>query len=77
MRRFHDGPDDSYVYLPHGPRNAQPTKTVVHATLAALQWAADREGVSYGRFTLNLSSADQSRIQAEYEAFISQRKSER
>ena len=77
MHRFHDGPDESYVYLPLGPQSAKSPKTVVHATLAALQWAADREGVSYGRFTLNLSSADQSRIQAEYEAFISQRKSER
>ena len=75
-RRLHDGPDDSYVYLPHGPRNTPPTKTVVHATLAALQWVADRKGVGYGRFTLNLSPADQSRIQAEYEAFRRERRNE-
>ena len=74
MHRFHDGPDESIS--PLGPRNTQPTKTVVHATLAALQWAADRKGVSYGRFTLNLSPADQSRIQAEYEAFRRERRNE-
>ena len=44
------------------------------ATLAALQWAAERANLSYGVFTMNLSPADQARIQAEYEAFISQRK---
>lgn len=44
------------------------------ASIAALSWATEREGVSYGRFTMNLSSADQSRIQAEYEAYQRQRK---
>ena len=39
------------------------------ASLAALQWAADREGQSYGTFTLHLSSADEARIQEEYEAY--------
>ena len=41
----------------------------VKASLAALQWAADRAGQSYGVFTLNLSPADEARIQKEYEAF--------
>ena len=41
----------------HGPK----------ASLAALQWAADRAGQSYGTFTLGLTDEDETRIQAEYE----------
>ena len=37
------------------------------ASLAALQWAADRAGLSYGIFTQNLSPADEANIQEEYE----------
>ena len=37
------------------------------ATLAALQWAADRAGLSYGRFMLGLTVRDELRIQEEYE----------
>ena len=44
------------------------------ASIAALQWAAERADLSYGVFTLSLTEADQSRIQAEYEAYIGQRK---
>ena len=43
----------------HGPK----------ASIAALQWAADRAGMSYGIFTQRLSAEDEARIQAEYEAW--------
>jgi len=36
-------------------------------SLAALQWAADRAGLSYGIFTQHLSPADEANIQEEYE----------
>ena len=39
------------------------------ASLAALQWAADRAEMSYGIFTQRLSVEDEARIQAEYEAW--------
>ncbi len=37
------------------------------ASLAALQWAADRAGPSYGIFTQHQSPADEANIQEEYE----------
>ena len=37
------------------------------ASLAALQWAAERAGQSYGIFTQHLSPADEANIQEEYE----------
>lgn len=43
----------------HGPK----------ASIAALQWAADRAGQSYGVFTQRLSVEDETRIQSEYEQF--------
>ena len=39
----------------------------LRASLAALQWAADRAGLSYGVFTQHLSPADEANIQEEYE----------
>ena len=36
------------------------------ASLAALQWAADRAGLSYGIFTQRLTQDDEARIQEEY-----------
>lgn len=36
-------------------------------SIDALSWAAERAGLSYGRFTLSLSPKEQKRIQAEYE----------
>ena len=36
------------------------------ASLAALQWAADRAGLSYGVFTQRLTVDDEARIQQEY-----------
>ena len=39
------------------------------ASLAALQWAADRAGQSYGVFTQRLSPADEAKIQEEFEQY--------
>lgn len=36
------------------------------ASLAALQWAAERAGQSYGIFTQRLTQDDEARIQEEY-----------
>lgn len=36
------------------------------ASLAALQWVADRAGLSYGSFTQRLTQDDEARIQEEY-----------
>lgn len=36
------------------------------ASLAALQWAADRANMSYGIFTQRLTVDDEARIQQEY-----------
>ena len=36
------------------------------ASLAALQWAADRANMSYGIFTQRLTQDDEARIQEEY-----------
>ena len=68
MHHLHDGPFSGF--------NAKPISTKPRATLAALQWAADRAGQSYGQFTIGLSTADQLAIQAEYEQFLSRRKEE-
>ena len=39
------------------------------ASLAALQWAVDRAGESYGRFTQRLKREDETRIQEEFEQY--------
>ena len=70
--KLHDGP----THLPTGPRNYQPPTPKLRASLAALQWAADRAGQSYGVFTLNLTPEDEERIQLDYEDMIRQRKVE-
>lgn len=70
---------DEHVHLPLGPRLTKPVATTpraTHASLAALQWAADRAGMSYGRFIQGLRPADETRIQEEFEAFITQRDAE-
>ena len=64
---------DEHVHLPLGPRLTKPVATTSHASLAALQWAADRAGMSYGRFIQRLRPADEARIQEEFDAFITQR----
>ena len=64
--RMHDGP----THLPTGPRNYQAVpKAKPHASLAALQWAAERANQSYGTFSLNLTPEDEARIQAEFDSF--------
>lgn len=63
--KMHDGP----TYLPTGPRYYQPPAPKPRATLAALQWAAERANQSYGVFTLNLTPEDETRIQEEYTAW--------
>ena len=63
---MHDGP----THLPTGPRNYQALpKAKPHASLAALQWAADKSDQSYGTFSLNLTPEDETRIQAEFDSF--------
>ena len=46
------------------------------ASLAALQWAADRAGESYGRFTQRLKREDETRIQEEFEQYRRERQTE-
>ena len=60
---LHDGPPADLRITNN--RFARPKP---RASLAALQWAAERAGQSYGRFTLNLTDADQAAIQEQYEA---------
>jgi len=43
------------------------------ASLAALQWAADRAGKSYGVFTQTMTAEDEKHIQEEYEAYKRER----
>ena len=68
--RLHDGP----THLPTGPRNYQALpKAKPRASLAALQWAADRANQSYGTFSLNMTPEDEARIQAEFDSFKQER----
>ena len=46
------------------------------ASLAALQWAADRAGLSYGVFTQRLTQDDEARIQEEYDEYREQHAAE-
>ena len=46
------------------------------ASIAALQWAADRAGQSYGVSTQRLTAEDEKRIQHDYEDRMRQRKVE-
>ena len=39
-------------------------------------WAADKAGMSYGRFLQTLKKSDEGAIQEEYEEFIAQRERE-
>lgn len=67
---LHDGPSEPF----YGTRRPVPGRSA--ATLAALQWAADRAGLSYGQFIIGLTEEDQRRIQTEYEQFLISRKEE-
>ena len=51
----------------YAPQNAVVPKP--RASLAALQWAADRAGQSYGVFTQRLKREEETRIQEEFEAY--------
>lgn len=53
---------------------APPVYMRPRASLAALQWAAERANMSYGSFTLHLSPEEEARIQLEYEDMMRQRK---
>ena len=66
------------THLPIGPRNNEPLppKKRVKASLAALQWAAERAGLSYGVFTQRLSPADEVHIQQAYDDYREQRTKE-
>lgn len=63
MHHLHDGP-----WSHSSPSQPAPHRRP-RASLAALQWAAERASLSYGRFTLNLRPEDEARIQGEFEAF--------
>jgi len=61
--RLHDGPTEAFQIL-NGRINRQSGRP--KASLAALQWAADRANMSYGIFTQRLTVDDEARIQQEY-----------
>ena len=61
--KLHDGPTEAFEIL-NGRINRQSGRP--KASLAALQWAADRAGLSYGIFTQRLTQDDEARIQEEY-----------
>ena len=58
--------DRAYVPLQKKPR----------VSLAALQWAADMAGQSYGVFTQRLTAEDEKRIQEEFEKHKREREAE-
>ena len=45
-------------------------------SMAALQWAADRAGLSYGKFTQSLTPEDEVRIQHDYDEWKRQKQHE-
>ena len=53
-----------------------PAERKPRASLAALQWAADRAGQFYGRFTQRLKPVDETRIQEEFEQYRRERQTE-
>ena len=61
--KLHDGPTEAFEIL-NGRINRQ--SGMPKASLAALQWAADRANMSYGIFTQRLTVDDEARIQQEY-----------
>ena len=61
--KLHDGPTEAFEIL-NGRINRQ--SGMPKASLAALQWAADRANMSYGIFTQWLTVDDEARIQQEY-----------
>ena len=71
--RLHDGPTEAFQIL-NGRINRQSGRP--RASLAALQWAADRAGLSYGIFTQRLTQDDEARIQEEYDEYREQHAAE-
>lgn len=61
--KLHDGLTEAFEIL-NGRINRQSGRP--KASLAALQWAADRANMSYGIFTQRLTVDDEARIQQEY-----------
>jgi len=61
--KLHDGPTEAFEIL-NGRINRQSGRP--KASLAALQWAAERANMSYGIFTQRLTVDDEARIQQEY-----------
>ena len=70
--QMHDGPDDE-IYIRNGAlyRASKPK-----VSLAALSWAAERAGQSYGAFTQGLTEEDEIRIQIAFDEMRRQRKVE-
>lgn len=60
----------------YAPQEVAVPKPKPHASLAALQWAADRAGQSYGVFTQKLTAEAEARIQLDFEDMLRQRKVE-
>ena len=64
-RHFSPAPDsDEALMIPRWQSTVKPTP---RATLAALSWAANKAGMSYGRFLQTLRPAYAPHIQQEYE----------
>ena len=73
-RHFSPAPDsEEAVMISHFHAR---TTTVPRATLSALSWAADKAGMSYGRFLQTLRPSDEAAIQGQYESFLRERSSE-
>jgi len=66
LHHLHDGPPEPFFVSKF---NAKPISSKPAASIAALSWAAEREGVSYGRFIHNLRPEDEARIQTEYDTW--------
>ena len=75
MARHFGPPPDSDEAVMISRFHARTTSTP-RATLAALSWAADKAGMSYGRFLQTLRHSDEAAIQGQYETFIAQRERE-
>ena len=69
---MHDGPKDE-IYIRNGELH---TPFKPKASLAALSWAAERAGQSYGAFTQGLTEEDEIRIQIAFDEMRRQRKVE-
>ena len=67
--QMHDGPDDE-IYIWNGAlyRASKPK-----VSLAALSWAAEQAGQSYGAFTQGLTEEDEIRIQTAFDEMRRQR----